>query len=90
MTKDQFDKEYVGEKIVVNCKSEESANKFLEIADGFGYAWSSCDSYERYNLWDVYEESTCYSIFEGLYGSREYFKAENYEIKAFDCSVAEA
>ena len=38
---------------------------------------------------DVYEEGTCYLIFEGLYGRIKYFETENYEIKIFDLSIQE-
>ena len=87
MTKEQFDEAYVGEKIAVNCPTQESANEFLKIADSFGYAWSTGGFYKNINCWHVYEENTCYLIFEGLYGDRKYFETENYEIKIFDTVI---
>lgn len=39
MTKEEFDKKYVGEKIVVSCKTKDLAKQFLILADAFGYRW---------------------------------------------------
>lgn len=80
MTKQDFDELYVGEKLVVNCRSEEEANEFLKLADSFGYKWRNEDSYLYTNNWDTYEEDTCYHIYDGTYTSLDYFTKYNYKI----------
>ena len=58
MTKEQFDKKYVGENIRVHCKTKELNDEFLELANSFGYVVGSA--------WDWYEDNMCYNA---KYGS---------------------
>jgi len=83
MNKKQFDKRYVGKKIVVNCKTEDLANQFLKLADKFGYKWRNGKSYTDVNYYNMYEKDTCYNINGGIYGAIDYCKDNNYKIIEF-------
>lgn len=37
MTKEEFDKKYVGKKLAVHCPTKGLANEFLKLADSFGH-----------------------------------------------------
>jgi len=65
MKKAKFDKKYVGDYISVQCKTEELANEFLALADGFGYKWVSGKSYIVDNDWETYKSKTIYKISSG-------------------------
>ena len=81
MSKEEFDKLYVGENLVVNCRTEELANEFLALANSFGYKWFSGKSYVEFkNYWVVSEENTCYNISKGTYGTTSYWLEKDYEI----------
>ena len=61
MTKQQFDDLYLGK--AVHCDTEEKANKFLELAHGVGYKWSSGMSLlEATNRWSNNKKYTYYTI----------------------------
>jgi len=53
MTKQQFDKLYLGK--AVHCKTEELADEFLELAKQFDY-------YRDENPYNDYKENTCFRI----------------------------
>lgn len=87
MTREEFDKLYLGK--VVHCNTKEKANHFLALADSVGYRWFSGCSLIKTNLWETgeepwegYEEETCYRITkEGiLLQNRNYFIRRGYQI----------
>jgi len=83
MTKQQFDELYLGK--AVHCDTEEKANKFLELAHGFGYKWRNGISLLEENCYHYYQEKTCYLVngygFE--YCDKYYYIEEDYEVVKF-------
>jgi len=63
LTKEQFDKMYVGERILVRFETKELAREFLALADRFGHTWVTGRNYLFDNRWE--SGNTCYNIFEG-------------------------
>lgn len=94
MNKEDFDNKYVGKELSVRCKTEDLANEFLILADSFGYKWRNGCSYLFSNCWNIFEEYTCYRIFNGLFESLDFcesncfniieFKGESMEFKQED------
>ena len=81
ITKDEFDKKYVGEKIVVHCLTEELTEKFLTMADKFGYKWWTGDRYiDNTN----YEPNYCYDIKKGYFSSKDYCLKKGFNIVEFN------
>ena len=72
--------DYPHDKYVMNCKTEEEANIFLEYLDSEGFRWRGRDSYLSRNNWKEYEEDTCYNFTVGTYGDKDYFVDAGYEI----------
>lgn len=83
MNKEQFDKKYVGEKLVVWCKTEELANKFLRLANKFGYEWRDGEKYIDNNQWDSCEWSTCYNLYTGMFCNKGYYETDDFTIIEF-------
>lgn len=83
MTKEQFDKLYVREKIAVHCDTEEKAINFLKLADKFGYRWTSGDSLKLKTNYDRYGNETCYDLILCQFCRKEFYKQENYKIIKF-------
>lgn len=100
MTKEQFDKKYVGRKLVVSCKTEKLANEFLKLADKFGYTWVGDHTYINDNEWGNFRENTCYNLYSGRLDSKLYyidgdydvleFKGENMKMKASENLILKA
>jgi len=84
MNKKEFDNKYVGEGVVVNCKTEKLANQFLKLADKFGYKWCTDETYIRANRFEEYKNKTCYNLNYGTYCSINYSKEMNYNIIEFN------
>jgi len=88
MTKKEFLKLYKGK--AVWCKTEELANEFLELADGFGLKWTSGDKLTEYNNYNEYEKETCYFVrsfvrsFIMFYGIKKWSISNGYEIVEFN------
>lgn len=74
MTKQEFNRLYVGENITVYCKTEELANEFLDLADDFGYKWCTGKSYLAENCWKKYKHNTVYDLMIGEFCYIEYLK----------------
>jgi len=68
LNKQQFDKLYVGEKKVVQCKTPDDAYEFLGMAHSFGYSGRGGWSYAENTHWNTYKENTRYNLFKGMYG----------------------
>ena len=74
LTKEEFDKLYVGKNIAVHCPTEEVANEFLALADSFGYRyWNFSETLiTTKNNWGVNKENTVYYVklksFDFCYG----------------------
>lgn len=69
--------------LVIQCKTEEEANKLLEAFDKLGKTWCSGTSYLGNNFWNNYTENTCYSN-KGMYGRYNFFKNNYYIIYKFN------
>ena len=77
MNKQEFDEKYVGENIVVHCKTEELANELLKLANSFGYTKRDWEN----NMYYIFESETCYRISSGMYSPKEFYEEnkEEYE-----------
>lgn len=74
-------KEAIKENTAIHCEAESEAKRILNMAHELGYKWRTEKSFtDAQNKWEVYEEATCYSIIDGLYGGIKQFKDENYTI----------
>lgn len=77
MTKKEFLKLYEGNGVW--CKTEELANEFLELAEGFGLKWASGHKLTENNKYNEYNEKTCYvispSVCAVVYADNEWFMA---------------
>lgn len=80
MTKEQFDKLYLGK--AVHCDTEEKANEFLALADSVGYKWESGKRLIEKNAWERYEKETCYYVTNDslTYSNTNYFKLGVYQL----------
>ena len=80
MTREEFDKLYLDK--AVHCDTEEKANHFLALADSVGYKWLSGRSLIEENMWETYEEETCYLVIkdEFMFCSIDFYKIECIEI----------
>lgn len=83
MTKEQFDKKYVGEELVVNCRTKELAKECLKLAHRFKYKWRTNESYVETSYWNGYRENNCYSFCNGTYRDKSYFVNKGYKIVEF-------
>lgn len=72
LTKEQFDRLYIGKGLAVNCDTEEKANEFLKLADSFGYMWGSGKRYIKYCNWEYYKSNTIYCIKNGTFENMKY------------------
>lgn len=84
MTKEEFDKKYVGKKLAVHCPTKGLANEFLKLADSFGYMCWSGKSYLKEDYHWNYEEETCYCVFIGEYSNLRYYENFGYKIIPFE------
>jgi len=84
MTKEEFNKKYVGERIVVHCKTEELADELLKRANEFGYQWNSKKKFIDINGWHIEKENTCYRFYNGKYATLQFYKSQNYKIIEFN------
>lgn len=66
------------QNVVVHCKTEEEANKVLELANKVGYHWwnTSLKLINFYNHYSV----TCYNITQGTFYNRNFYEQRNYKI----------
>lgn len=85
ITKENFDKLFVSEKMVVLCKTEDLAKELLLRADALWYDWGrgSGMRYPDFTNWETYKENTCYYIHRGEYGSKEYYEGLGFKIVEF-------
>lgn len=62
-------KKFINRELVVNCKTEEEAIKFLAYCEKKGLKWFNGNKPTEYTRWSKYKEKTCYSsiIDFGLY-----------------------
>lgn len=74
------------DKTVINCLTQEEADKVTALAEESGLTWINGTQYSTGNKWSVRGAKTCYFLNEGLVHSIDYFKNEGYKIitaKAF-------
>ena len=68
--------------IVISCTTRNEAIACCELADILGWKWCSGRSYTEQDLWEMYEEKTCYSFFGGEYCNLEYYESMGYTVKS--------
>jgi len=83
MTKEQFDKKYAGEGLVVHCDTKEKAIEFLNLAHSFGYSWCDGESYVKWTYWGEYNDQMCYCISRGSYSPLHHYKSIGFTIVKF-------
>ena len=84
ITRDEFEKKYVGSNLVVNCKTFELSQEFRELADKFGYKWCTGASYVDVSEWLDYKERTCYELHQGMYASTDSYREHGYKVVEFN------
>lgn len=83
MDADEFRERYVREDIVVHCSTYEKAEKFLTMADSFGYRWCDGGSFIGDFEFDENRENTCYNIYLGEYSDLEFYVNDHRTIVPF-------
>jgi len=73
-----------GERTVVRCRTFEEAQKLFDYVNEVSYLYSDTDIEKYVNLWNTYEENTCYYLIDRTYCDYSWFKKNKYEIKEFD------
>jgi hypothetical protein len=73
--------EFKENDIAVLCKTEEIANEFLKILDGYGLTWLDGYSLIDLNNWSDEYEATCYVYFRDFYDSGIRYNAEYFYIE---------
>lgn len=77
--------DFLNGKLVVNCKTEELANEFLEYCHLQGITWCTGKYLISHNNWDNYNEETCYINDCGFsFSNVDYYKSNNYTIVEFN------
>ena len=75
-----------GEKIAINCETEEEANELFTILKGRGVKWINGGELSKYEtLWEDYKKDTSYvNIKNGLqYCGRKWYGIHGFEIVKF-------
>src|SRR5690554_4166339 len=73
-------KEAIKANTVIQCDTEQEANRILGMAHELGYRWWIGKGYEDNTEWDIYKSKMCYDLLEGSYSNYDYFKNKNYSI----------
>ena len=73
-------KDFEGQKIAVNCTTQEQAEAFCKLMHDNGLKWFNGDYYFPYTLWDRYKQSTCYDFNKGQFMDLQYYTEEDYTI----------
>ncbi len=73
-------KEAIKENTVIQCETEQEANRILGMAHELGYRWWIGKGYEDNTEWDIYKSKMCYDLFGGSYSHYDYFNNKNYTI----------
>lgn len=79
MTKEQFDKLYVGDNTVVNCPTDETRKEFLKLADSFGYLWITGKRYTEFEPYTV-GIGLCFSLARGQWEYKSYYASVGYTV----------
>jgi hypothetical protein len=82
--KEIFDYKYVGDKIAVHCPTEELANEFLGLANGFGYGNGKKEIGMNTNDYP-YRSGDTYTLEEYSvnYSLKDWYERHNYKIVEF-------
>lgn len=83
LTKEEFDKLYLCNNTVINCKAEELAIEFLTEAHEHGYKWCTGESYLSDNCWENHKDKTCYNICTRGFSDKGYYESKDYTIIDF-------
>lgn len=66
--------EIIEKGIIVNCKTEDDANKLLSEAHKIGMKWNTGEGFLDKNNWQRHKEKTCYNLKQGLFDKLYYYK----------------
>lgn len=72
--------ESIKDNEVVHCPTEQEAIEFCKLLHEAGKTWVSGGFYINKNLWEEYQENTCYNVTSGTYQYFDYFSNSNYII----------
>lgn len=73
-------KDFKGQKIAVNCTTQEQAEAFCKLMHDNGFKWVGGASYLEYTNWKVYKQNTCYGFNKGEYSDLKCCTEEGYTI----------
>lgn len=78
MTKKEFDRLYVGDRVAIHCPTKELNDEFLGLAESFGYKIPMIN-------YDEYKDQTCFNIEGALvfYCYLDYYVNTDYKIAKF-------
>jgi hypothetical protein len=76
------------ENTVINCETEQEANKLLKIANELGYKWRDGDKFTQINDFLYYQNKTCYNIKKGMYQNFAYYTDYGYTILRYRDIIA--
>ena len=69
----------IDHNIVIHCGTQAESDEFCKLMYILGNTLRDGKSYLDCNLWDKYEEDTCYS-FNGTFADLDCYKAAGYEV----------
>ncbi len=75
---------YIGDNIVMRCRTREAAEQLLRYLDSVGREWRSGTKYTKASLFESHKDKTCYRFNKGEYGRVDFFEANGYEILEFE------
>ena len=80
MEKKQFKGVPESNWVVGPCQTEEIAKQVLAVAHAYGWKWGDNTSFTEKNMWQSYEQNTCYWLKKGEYAYQSFYKNLNYAI----------
>lgn len=72
------------EKMVIYIPKEKQAKELCRKLNELGYVWHNLNSYLAYTNWNGYQRRTCYHIYNGTFGSTEYFLKNHCQVIEFE------
>ena len=67
-------------KYVMHCRTKEESEDFCNYLDSVGRKWNNNKRYTECDVWNIYEEETCYNFNTGEYCFLDYYNEEDYII----------
>jgi len=72
--------DYKGQKVVVNCPTEQEDLEFRKLMHSEGLKWWTGRSYLQITNWSNYKENTCYYFNDGEFSDIDFYKQKGYTI----------